>query len=155
MKQTHSVELFCDGACLGNPGAGGWAYILRLSTPQGVYEKEGYGAETLTTNNQMELKGVIEGLKALKKQCRVKLYCDSQYVTKGIAEWLDKWKKLGWRKADKKPVLNLELWKELDELVNIHRVEAVWVKGHAGHPENERVDTLARLQATEIQRGQK
>jgi ribonuclease HI len=141
------VELFCDGACLGNPGPGGWAYMLRAAMPKGAPEKESCGAEPNTTNNRMELRGAIEGLSALKRPCSVKLYCDSQYVVKGINEWLAGWKQKGWRKADKKPVLNADLWQELDELLNMHSVQAVWVKGHAGHPENERVDALARGQA--------
>jgi len=144
------VELFCDGACLGNPGPGGWAFLLRFHAAGGVREKEGSGAEAATTNNRMELRGAIEGLAALSRSCDVKLICDSQYVVKGIAAWLAKWKSKGWRKADGKPPLNAELWRELDRLIGIHRVEAVWVKGHAGHPENERVDTMARTMATSI-----
>ena len=147
MGPKHFVELFCDGACVGNPGPGGWAYLLRSVTSKGVHEKEGCGFEESTTNNRMELKGAIEGLKALAAPCRVKLVCDSQYVTKGINEWLRGWKLRGWRKADKGPVLNAELWQELDALLAKHEVEAAWVKGHAGHAENERVDALARAQA--------
>jgi len=138
------VELFCDGACLGNPGPGGWAYLLRVTTAKGVQEKDGCGSEASTTNNRMELKGAIEGLRALKRPCDVKLCCDSQYVVKGVRDWLKDWKSRGWRKADKGQVLNVELWRELDELLNIHNVEAVWVRGHAGHTENERVDAMAR-----------
>jgi len=145
------VKLFCDGACIGNPGPGGWAYLLRITTANGMREKEGSGAEAATTNNRMELKGAIEGLRALKTPCQVKLCCDSQYVVKGITEWLANWKKRGWRKADKGPVSNVELWRELDELLSMHRVEAVWVKGHAGHPENERVDVMARTRAEGIE----
>jgi len=148
MTLRPHVELFCDGACLGNPGPGGWAYILRIITADGVREKESGAAETSTTNNRMELRGAIEGLKALKRPCDVKLYCDSQYVVKGINEWLAGWKAKGWRKAGKSPVLNVELWLELDELLGIHKVEAIWVKGHAGHPENERVDALAKFHAS-------
>ena len=151
MNQGQIVELYCDGACLGNPGPGGWAYLLRADTVDGVREKEGSGAETWTTNNRMELRGVIEGLLALKYPCRVRLHCDSQYVVKGITEWLAGWKQRGWRKPDKKPVLNVELWQELDELLSIHAVEAIWVKGHVGHPENERVDEMARGQAENIE----
>ena len=139
-----NVELFCDGACIGNPGPGGGAYLLRLRTANGDQEKEGCGAEAETTNNRMELKGAIEGLKALKRPCSVNLYCDSQYVAKGINCWLAAWKQKGWRKADNKPVLNAELWQELDCLLNIHKVEAFWIKGHSGHKENERVDSMAR-----------
>jgi len=148
MLNGQIVELFCDGACLGNPGPGGWAYLLRVKTLKDVKEKEGCGSHASTTNNRMELKAAIEGLRALKRPCDVKLYCDSQYVVKGIKDWLREWKARGWRKADKSPVLNLELWRELDELLNIHSVEAVWVKGHAGHPENERVDAIASRQAS-------
>ncbi|MDR1840668.1 MAG: ribonuclease HI [Holophagales bacterium] len=144
MSARPFVELFCDGACLGNPGPGGWAYLLRVTTAKGLQEKDGCGAESSTTNNRMELRGAIEGLRALKRPCDVKLYCDSQYVVKGISDWLSAWKSRGWRRADKGPVLNVELWRELDELLNIHNVKAIWVKGHAGHPENERVDALAR-----------
>ena len=144
MPKYSDVALFCDGACLGNPGPGGWAYLLRATTAKGIQEKEGSGAEALATNNRMELKGAIEGLKALKKPCCVYLCCDSQYVVKGINEWLPAWKNRGWRRADKGPVLNLELWQELDGLLSVHSVQAQWVKGHAGHPENERVDAKAR-----------
>ena len=144
MSARPFVELFCDGACLGNPGPGGWAYLLRVTTAKGKKEKDGCGAESSTTNNRMELRGAIEGLRALKRPCDVKLYCDSQYVVKGISDWLSAWKSRGWRRADKCPVLNEELWRELDELLNIHNVKAIWVRGHAGHPENERVDAMAR-----------
>ena len=147
MALRPHVELFCDGACLGNPGPGGWAYVLRVSAAKGNQEKECGGGEASTTNNRMELRGAIEGLRALNRPCDVKLYCDSQYVVKGINDWLAGWKARGWRKADKSPVLNAELWQELDELLGIHKVEAVWVKGHAGHPENERVDAIARSHA--------
>ena len=154
MAQTKTmlpnVELFCDGACMGNPGPGGWAYLLRARASGGVQEKEGSGAEPSTTNNRMELRAAIEGLRALTRPCAVSLFCDSRYVVQGINEWLEEWKSRGWRKADKKPVLNAELWQELDGLLNVHKVEAVWVKGHAGHPENERVDRLAREQAESL-----
>jgi len=152
MAQTKTmlpnVELFCDGACLGNPGPGGWAYLLRASASSGVQEKEASGAEPSTTNNRMELRAAIEGLRALTRPCNARLFCDSNYVVQGINKWLEEWKSRGWRKADKKPVLNAELWQELDGLLNVHQVEAIWVKGHAGHPENERVDKLARGQAS-------
>jgi len=143
MSARPKVELFCDGACLGNPGPGGWAYLLRLRTPEGPREKEGSGSEAETTNNRMELSGAIQGLRALTKPCEVDLYCDSQYVVKGIQSWLAGWKRSGWRKADKQPVLNADLWQELDHQLQQHRVDARWVRGHAGHPENERVDQLA------------
>lgn len=144
MSLRPYVELFCDGACLGNPGPGGWAYLLRVQTREGAQEKEAAGSEGETTNNRMELRGAIEGLRALRKPCDVRLHCDSQYVVKGIQSWLAGWKRAGWRKADKQPVINVDLWQALDGELQRHRVEACWVKGHAGHPENERVDSLAR-----------
>jgi ribonuclease HI len=154
MSTRPKVELYCDGACLGNPGPGGWAYLLRLSAPGGSREKEGAGSEAETTNNRMELSGAIQGLEALTKPCEVALFCDSQYVVKGIQSWLAGWKRAGWRKADKQPVMNADLWQELDKQLQRHRVEAQWVKGHAGHAENERVDRLAREAAEkEMARG--
>ncbi len=144
------VELYCDGACLGNPGPGGWGFLLRVRTAEGAREREGSGAQAGTTNNQMELTAAIEGLKLLTRPCSVALYSDSQYVVKGIQSWIKGWKAKGWRKADGKPVLNLELWKELDALCLKHRVDPHWVKGHAGHPENERVDQLASEAAKSI-----
>lgn len=147
MSNRPKVELFCDGACLGNPGPGGWAYVLRVRAMGGVREKEEAGSEPDTTNNRMELSGAIQGLAALTKPCEVEIYCDSQYVVKGIQSWLEGWKRAGWRKADKQPVLNADLWQELDRQLQKHRVEARWVRGHAGHPENERVDRLARAAA--------
>ena len=137
MKQ---VELFTDGACSGNPGPGGWGAILRF---QGV-EKELSGGEANTTNNRMELSAAIEGLAALKEPCKVTLCSDSKYLTDGITKgWAVSWRKNGWRKADKKPALNADLWEKLLLLLEIHDVKIVWVKGHAGHPENERCDALA------------
>ncbi len=134
------VELFTDGACSGNPGAGGWGAILRF----GSAEKELSGGEKETTNNRMELTAVIMGLSALKEPCEVTLVTDSKYVADGITKgWAESWQKNGWRKADKKPALNPDLWEKLLELVKIHKVEINWVKGHAGHPENERCDRLA------------
>jgi ribonuclease HI len=144
------IELYCDGACLGNPGPGGWAYLLRMRGQDGTQEKEGSGAEAETTNNRMELRGAIEGLQALKRPCTVALHCDSQYVVKGIQSWIKGWKAKGWRKADGQPVLNVELWQALDAELRRHRVTASWVKGHAGHPENERVDKLAFTAAKSI-----
>jgi ribonuclease HI len=141
------VELYCDGACLGNPGPGGWAYLLRLRTHAGLKEKEGRGSEAATTNNRMELSGAIKGLEALVRPCAVDLFCDSQYVVKGISQWLKAWKAAGWRKADKGPVLNADLWQALDLQLARHEVRARWVRGHAGHPENERVDQAARAAA--------
>lgn len=135
-----SVELFTDGACSGNPGPGGWGAILRFGTA----EKELSGGEINTTNNRMELTAVIEGLSALKEPCAVKLTTDSKYVADGVTKgWAESWRKNGWRKADKKPALNPDLWEKLLDLLKIHQVEIYWVKGHAGHPENERCDRLA------------
>ena len=134
------VDLYTDGACSGNPGPGGWGFILRHGSSGKEIEQS--GAEPETTNNRMELSAVIEGLTALKKPCQVNLYTDSVYVGKGISEWLPKWKKNGWRRGSK-PVKNAELWKRLDELVNVHSVRYHRVLGHSGHPENERCDELA------------
>ena len=133
------VEIYADGACKGNPGPGGWGVLLRA----GIREKELFGGERDTTNNRMELTAVIEALSALKRSSRVRVYTDSQYVQKGISEWIHAWKKRGWRTADKKDVKNADLWRRLDELRQGHEVEWHWVKGHAGHPENERADALA------------
>ena len=133
------VEIYADGACKGNPGPGGWGVLLR----SGAREKEMFGGEAQTTNNRMELMAVIEGLLSLKERSRVRVYTDSQYVQKGISEWIHNWKRRGWLTADKKPVKNVDLWKKLDEAAGVHQVEWFWVKGHAGHPENERADALA------------
>jgi ribonuclease HI len=138
------VELFCDGACLGNPGPGGWAYILRAATAKGPHERTGQGGEADTTNNRMELMAVIQGLEALTRPCQVHLVGDSQYVLKGIDSWLAGWKRKGWRKADGGAVLNVDLWQRLDAQLSRHRIETTWVRGHQGHPENERVDRMAR-----------
>ncbi len=134
-----AVEIFTDGACRGNPGPGGWGAVLRF----GDAEKEIFGGDAATTNNKMELTAVIRALEALKQPSRVRLYTDSQYVQKGIQEWIHSWKRNGWKTADKKDVKNKELWVELDELRKRHDIEWHWVKGHAGHPENERADALA------------
>jgi ribonuclease HI len=134
------VEIFTDGACRGNPGPGGWGTILRY----GAVEKELSGGEPQTTNNRMELMAAIAGLEALKRPCRVRLYTDSQYVLGGITQWLPGWKARNWRTADKKPVKNVDLWQRLDAAALSHQIEWIWVKGHAGHPENERADALAR-----------
>ena len=134
------VDIFTDGACSGNPGPGGWGVVLRF----GEHEKELSGGETNTTNNRMELTAAIMGLSALKEKCKVRLVTDSKYVADGITKgWAESWQKNGWRKADKKPALNPDLWKKLLELINYHDVTIDWVKGHAGHPENERCDKLA------------
>jgi ribonuclease HI len=133
------VEIFSDGACKGNPGVGGWGALLRM----GANEKELFGGEANTTNNRMELKAVIKALEELTRPCDVVVHTDSQYVQKGISEWIHGWKAKGWRTADKKPVKNDDLWKELDKLAAMHKVDWRWVRGHSGHPENERADQLA------------
>ncbi|HHN66725.1 MAG TPA: ribonuclease HI [Thermopetrobacter sp.] len=134
------VEIFTDGACSGNPGPGGWGAILRY----GAVEKELSGAEDDTTNNRMELMAAIEALQALKEPCEVDLHTDSEYVMKGITEWIHGWKRNGWKTAAKKPVKNADLWQRLDDAMQRHVVRWHWVKGHAGHAENERADKLAR-----------
>ncbi len=136
------IELFTDGACAGNPGPGGWCAILRFNKA----ERELSGFQKLTTNNQMEMTAVIEGLRALKEPCHVTVYTDSQYLHKGFTQWMNQWKRNGWKTASKEPVKNRELWQALDELAGKHQLEWVWVRGHAGHPENERCDELAREQ---------
>ena len=134
------VEIFTDGACSGNPGPGGWGAVLRY----GKVEKELCGGEKETTNNRMELTAAIMALKALKEPCSVTLTTDSKYLADGITKgWAESWKKNGWKKADKKPALNIDLWEEILELFSKHNVNIVWVKGHNGHPENERCDALA------------
>lgn len=135
------VHLFTDGACSGNPGPGGWGYVLRH--PATGKQREASGGEPDTTNNRMELTAVIEGLKALNKRSRVELTSDSEYVLKGLKEWMAGWKKRGWMTAAKQPVKNQDLWMTLDELVQGHVVHFHWIRGHAGHPENERCDQLA------------
>ncbi len=135
------VVLYTDGACSGNPGPGGWAYVLKH--PATGSEAEGSGGEAETTNNRMELTAVIEGLSALTSQSRVELWSDSQYVLKGLREWMAGWKKRGWVTSAKKPVLNRDLWERLDELITTHEMSYRWVRGHTGHPENERCDELA------------
>ena len=134
------VDIFTDGACSGNPGPGGWGSILRY----GAFEKEISGGSAQTTNNRMEVTAVIEALRLLKEPCSVTLYTDSQYVVNGVTKgWAESWRANGWRKADKKPALNPELWETLLELLETHEVEFVWLRGHAGHPENERCDLMA------------
>ena len=137
MKQ---VTLYTDGACSGNPGPGGWGALLTY----GGHEKELSGAETLTTNNRMELMGVIMGLESLKDPCDVTIVTDSQYVKNGMEQWIHGWRRNGWKTADKKPVKNVELWQRLWDATQRHKIGWQWVKGHSGHPENERVDALAR-----------
>ena len=143
MKQ---VALFTDGACRGNPGPGGWGVLLRY----GDRERELYGGETATTNNRMELRAAIEGLKALREPCEVTLTTDSTYVMKGLTEWLPGWKARGWRTAGRKPVKNAELWRELDAEAGRHTVRWEWVKGHSGHEGNERADALANRGIDEL-----
>jgi ribonuclease HI len=136
---AEAVEAYADGACRGNPGPGGWGVLLRA----GGHERELHGGEARTTNNRMELTAVIRALEALGARSRVRLYTDSQYVQKGITEWIHDWKRRGWRTAGKKPVKNQDLWLRLEELARAHEVEWHWVRGHAGHPGNERADALA------------
>lgn len=133
------IEMFTDGACKGNPGPGGWGVVLR----QGERERELAGGEPQTTNNRMELQAAIEGLRALKRPCKVTLYTDSIYVRDGITKWIFGWQRNGWRTSDRKPVKNAELWQALLEAARPHKIDWKWVKGHAGHPENERADRLA------------
>lgn len=140
------VEIFTDGACRGNPGPGGWGVLLRTN---GV-EKTLHGGEQQTTNNRMELRAAIEGLKALKESCAVELTTDSNYVRQGISDWINKWKRNGWRTADKKAVKNLDLWQTLDSEVERHTIRWHWVKGHSGHRENEIADQLANLGIDEL-----
>jgi ribonuclease HI len=142
------VEVFTDGACRGNPGPGGWGVVLRY----GDREKELYGGEPSTTNNRMELMAAIQALEALTRPCAVSLTTDSVYVRSGITDWIQKWKRNGWRTAGRKPVKNQELWQRLDAAVQKHQIEWHWVKGHAGHPENERADQLANRGIDELGR---
>ena len=134
------VEIFTDGACSGNPGPGGWGALLRY----GTVEKELAGGEALTTNNRMELMAAIMALEALKRPSKVRLHTDSQYLRNGITEWLPQWKRRAWKTADKKPVKNADLWQRLEQAEAPHQVEWLWVRGHDGHVENERVDLIAR-----------
>ncbi len=140
MTDLKTVDVFTDGACSGNPGPGGWGAILRY----GAVEKELSGGEGATTNNRMELMAAIASLEALKSPVNVRIHTDSQYVKNGITGWIHGWKKNGWKTADKKPVKNVDLWQRLDAALKGHKIEWIWVKGHAGHDENERADALAR-----------
>ncbi|MGD8311607.1 MAG: ribonuclease HI [Gammaproteobacteria bacterium] len=140
------TEIFTDGACRGNPGPGGWGVVLRYNG----HEKTLRGAEALTTNNRMELMAAIMGLESLKRPCRVRLTTDSQYVQKGIREWLANWKRRGWKTAAKKPVKNVDLWQRLDRVASRHEIEWHWVRGHSGHEENERADALANQAIDEL-----
>ena len=149
MKQDeNAVDIFTDGACRGNPGPGGWGAVLRYRG----HEKELFGGESITTNNRMELMAAIRALESLTRPCQVRLTTDSQYVMKGITEWMVNWKKRGWKTADKKPVKNVDLWQQLDQALSRHQVEWAWVKGHSGHPENERADALANRGIDELGR---
>ncbi|WP_444942150.1 ribonuclease HI [Microbulbifer sp. ZKSA004] len=144
MKQ---ITIYTDGACRGNPGPGGWGALLVY----GEREKEMFGGEAHTTNNRMELLAAIKALEALKQPCKVDLHTDSQYLRQGITGWINNWKKNGWKTASKKPVKNADLWRQLDESVSEHDVEWHWVKGHAGHPGNERADQLANRGVDELE----
>jgi ribonuclease HI len=146
---TNIVDAFTDGACSGNPGPGGWGAILRWRGQ----EKELAGGEVLTTNNRMELMGAIAALESLKRATRVRVHTDSMYLKDGITKWLPSWKKRGWKTADKKPVKNVDLWQRLEAAAATHDVTWHWVRGHAGHVENERADALARAAIDEIRRG--
>jgi ribonuclease HI len=137
----NEVTIYTDGACRGNPGPGGWGAILIA----GKHRKELHGGEANTTNNRMELTAVITALRALKRPCHIILHTDSQYVKKGITEWIHDWKRRGWKTAAKQPVKNADLWASLDEAQATHQIDWRWVKGHAGHPENERADELANM----------
>lgn len=136
---SETIDIYTDGACKGNPGPGGWGALLKW----GGYERELFGGEAATTNNRMELMAVIEALRALKRPMDVVVHTDSQYVHKGITEWMRNWKARGWKTTDRKPVKNVDLWQQLDTLVSAHRVRWQWVRGHSGHPGNERADELA------------
>ena len=142
------IDIYTDGACRGNPGPGGWAALLIM----GTHERELSGAETLTTNNRMELTAVIRALEALKRRVQARIYTDSEYVRRGISEWLPGWKARGWRTADRKPVKNQDLWQRLEELSTAHDLEWHWVPGHAGVPGNERVDRLANAAIDSLQK---
>lgn len=145
---SNTIQMYTDGACRGNPGKGGWGALLRCNG----HERTLHGGEPHTTNNRMELMAVIQGLQALKKPgCDVHVFSDSKYVLTGITEWLPNWKKRGWKTAAKKPVLNVDLWKILDELAAQHKIQWEWVKGHSGHPENELADSLANLGIDELE----
>lgn len=143
---NERVEMFTDGACRGNPGPGGWGVVLRYKGK----EKELYGGEAETTNNRMELMAAIRGLEALTRGCPVLLTTDSQYVMKGITEWMANWKKRGWKTAGRKPVKNVDLWQRLDAALAAHEVQWQWVRGHSGHAENERADALANRGIDEL-----
>ena len=146
MSERNSVVIYTDGACSGNPGPGGWGSILMYNG----HRRELSGGDRSTTNNRMEMTAVIEALEALKRSCRIVIHTDSTYVMKGMTEWMDNWKRRGWKTADRKPVKNVDLWQRLDEAMARHDVEWRWVRGHSGVPENERADELARLAIPDI-----
>jgi ribonuclease HI len=146
-ENSEVVEIWADGGCRGNPGPGGWGVLMRA----GTREKELWGSEPATTNNRMELTAVIRALEAMKRPVRARIHTDSQYVQKGISEWIHGWKRNGWKTSDKKPVKNADLWLELDKLTVQHQLEWLWVKGHAGDPGNERADALANRAIDELQ----
>jgi ribonuclease HI len=143
------IEIFTDGACKGNPGVGGWGALLRTKGK----EREMYGGEAHTTNNRMELMGAIAALEVLSRPCHIKLHTDSKYVQQGISEWVHGWKQRGWKTSSKQPVKNEDLWRRLDEATGRHKIEWIWVKGHAGHAENERADQLANRGVEDILNG--
>lgn len=145
------IEIYTDGACSGNPGPGGWGVLLRMST----IETELCGGEPATTNNRMELLAVIEALQSLRESVEARIYTDSQYVQKGISVWIHSWKRRGWKTANKEPVKNEDLWRRLDALAANHTLQWCWVRGHAGHPDNERVDALARAGLEKARRDSK
>jgi len=147
-EKLSEVEIATDGACKGNPGPGGWGALIRA----GSVEKELSGSENPSTNNRMELTAAIEALRALKRPCSVKLSTDSRYVMDGLTKWIHGWQRNGWKTADKKPVKNAELWRSLLDVAKPHKIEWLWVKGHAGHPDNERVDKLASDAASGLKR---
>ncbi len=146
---TETVEIFTDGACKGNPGPGGWGAVLRYRGK----EKELWGGEPETTNNRMELMAAIVALETLKRSCNVSLTTDSRYVQKGVTEWMENWKRRGWKTANRQPVKNIDLWQRLDKAVARHKVNWYWVRGHTGHPENERADALANRAIEEMRNG--
>nr|UOZ96333.1 Ribonuclease H [Cupriavidus sp.] len=145
---TARVDLYTDGSCKGNPGPGGWGVLMRF----GAHEKELYGGEAQTTNNRMEMRAVIEGLNALNRSCQVRIFTDSQYVKNGIESWLSVWKAKGWKTAAGKPVANQDLWVAMDAARSRHQIDWHWVRGHAGHPENERADGLANRGVEQVLR---